>query len=110
MFDALASPRNVAHRDELHISSLVVQHRPHAAGIVKTFVDQHPALDLAVQGDSRCVLVCETDSQRAVMDYIDALQILPGVINVSLIYHHVESRAAMDDVLDTGTTSSGTDA
>lgn len=99
-----------ATKDEHHISSLVVLHRPYAAATLKAFVDSHAALEIAVQGDSRCVLVCETDNQRAVMDHIDALEILPGVINVSLIYHHVEPRSAMDDVLETAASPRGTDA
>lgn len=97
-------------KDEHHISSLVVLHRPDAAGALQAFVDRHAELDIAVQGDCRCVLVCETDSQRAVMDHIDALGTLPGVINVSLIYHHVEPRAVMDDVMQTAATSQGADA
>ncbi|WP_267220476.1 chaperone NapD [Dyella silvae] len=84
-------------KDDHHISSLVVLHRPDAADRLKAFVDQYPALDIAVRGDCRCVMVCETDSQRAVMDLIDALEALPGIINVSLIYHHVEPQAAMDE-------------
>lgn len=102
-------PANDA-RDEHHISSLVVLHRPYAAATLKAFADLHPAMDIAVQGDCRCVMVCETDSQRAVMDHIDALVALPGVINVSLIYHHVEPRAAMDDVMETGVPPRGADA
>lgn len=99
-----------ATRDEHHISSLVVLHRPYATATLKAFVDLHPAMDIAVQGDCRCVMVCETSNQRAVMDHIDALEALPGVINVSLIYHHVEPRAAMDDVVETGASPEGADA
>jgi len=97
-------------KDEHHISSLVVLHRPDATGTLKAFVDHHAALDIAVQGDCRCVMVCETDNQRAVMDHIDALEALPGVINVSLIYHHVEPHAVMDDVMETGAPPQGADA
>ncbi|QNK01974.1 chaperone NapD [Dyella telluris] len=97
-------------RDEHHISSLVVLHRPDAIEALKSFVDDHAALDIAAQGDSRCVMVCETDSQRAVMNLIDALEALPGVINVSLIYHHVEPHAVMDDVMVTGASPQGADA
>ncbi|WP_081500628.1 chaperone NapD [Dyella japonica] len=110
MSDVHAPRPGAPARDEHHISSLVVLHRPEATDALKAFVDHRPALDIAVQGDCRCVMVCETDSQRAVMDHIDALEALPGVINVSLIYHHVEPRAVMDDVMETGATPRGTDA
>ena len=94
-------------KDEHHISSLVVLHRPDAAPTLRAFVDDHDALDIAIQGECRCVMVCETDNQRAVMDHIDALQMLPGVINVSLIYHHVEPAAAMDELVSTDETHQG---
>jgi nitrate reductase NapD len=94
-------------RDEHHISSLVVLHRPDAVPTLSAFVDKHAALDIAVQGECRCVMVCETDNQRAVMDHIDALQMLPGVINVSLIYHHVESAALMDELVSTAAIQQG---
>jgi periplasmic nitrate reductase NapD len=110
MSDALPAQPPSPAPDEQHISSLVVLHRPYAAATLQAFVDLHPALDIAIQGDCRCVLVCETDHQRAVMEHIDALELLPGIINVSLIYHHVESRAAMDDVLENGATPQGADA
>ncbi|KLD65348.1 chaperone NapD [Dyella japonica] len=94
-------------RDEHHISSLVVLHRPDAAPTLSAFVDDHAALDIALQGECRCVMVCETDNQRAVLDLIDTLQTLPGVINVSLIYHHVESAAVMDELVSTAAIQQG---
>lgn len=96
--------------DELHISSLVVLHRPDAIGTLQAFVDHHTTLDIAAQGDSRCVLVCETDSQHAVLDHIDMLQTLPGVINVSLIYHHVEPQSVMDEQVSSDASLQGASA
>ncbi|MBV8157124.1 MAG: chaperone NapD [Dyella sp.] len=87
---------------EQHISSLVVLHRPDALPAIQAFVDTHPALELAAHGNCRCVLLCEVDSQRAVMDHIDALEAVPGVINVSLIYHHAEPREALEEPVGPG--------
>lgn len=81
---------------EQHISSLVVLHRPDSIVAVREFAAAHDALQIAAEGDCRCVLLCETDGQRALVDHIDALSLLPGVINVSLIYHHVESAEELD--------------
>jgi nitrate reductase NapD len=83
-------------KDEQHISSLVVLHRPDGAAIVRGFAAAHDALTLAAEGDCRCVLLCETANQRAIVDHIDALSLLPGVINVSLVYHHVEPTDELD--------------
>ncbi|RDI98109.1 nitrate reductase formation protein NapD [Dyella solisilvae] len=82
---------------EQHISSLVVLHRPDALRAVQSFARAHPSLQIAAHGDCRCVVLCETDDQRAVMDLIDGMGDLPGVISVSLIYHHAESPEELDE-------------
>jgi nitrate reductase NapD len=97
-------------KDEHHISSLVVLHRPDAVDVLKAFVELRDTLDIAIQGECRCVMVCETDNQRAVMDHIEAMEALPGIINVSLIYHHVEPHDVMDEPVSPGTTLQGAGA
>jgi nitrate reductase NapD len=96
-------------KDEQHISSLVVMHRQEALPNLRSFVESHPALAIAATGECRCVLLCETDHQRKIVDLIDALEALPGIINVSLIYHHVESNAELDTAAVLQASSRGTD-
>ncbi|TCI11335.1 nitrate reductase formation protein NapD [Dyella soli] len=76
---------------------MLVWHRHEVAPALEALVETLPGLDIALRGEGRCVIVCETDDQRALLDHIDALQALHGVVNVSLIYHHVESRAELDE-------------
>lgn len=96
-------------KGEQHISSLVVLHRPESAAIVREFTATHEALEIAAEGDCRCVLLCETDNQRAIVDHIDALTLLPGVINVSLVYHHVEPADELDKPAMTMASHQGAD-
>ncbi|MFC4527226.1 chaperone NapD [Dyella halodurans] len=91
--------------DEQHISSLVLLHRHEALPAIKALVEAHAGLEIAAQGDCRCVVLCETNDQRALMDHIDALELLPGVLNVSLIYHHVESLGELDQPMEPGLSS-----
>ncbi|WP_266181953.1 chaperone NapD [Dyella humicola] len=91
--------------DEQHISSLVLMHRHEAMPAIKALVEAHAALEIAAHGDCRCVVLCETGDQRSLMDCIDALQALPGVLNVSLIYHHVESLSELDQPMEPGLSS-----
>jgi nitrate reductase NapD len=81
---------------ELHISSLLIQHRHDALPRLQALIDRHTELEIALQEDCRCVVLCETDDQRAVMDHIDAMQNLSGVLSVSLIYHHAEPRSELE--------------
>lgn len=91
--DARASD---AANDELHISSLLVQHRPEAMPALESFVGAQPALEISARGEHRCVVLCETGHQREVLELIDAMLALPGVVNVSLIYHHAEPRDELE--------------
>jgi nitrate reductase NapD len=97
-------------KDEQHISSLVVLHRPDSAAVVREFTSAHDALTIAAEGDCRCVLLCETGNQRALVDHIDALSLLPGVINVSLVYHHVEPADELDQPAMTMESHQGAEA
>lgn len=83
--------------DERHISSLLIWHRDDAKSALDACIAICPALELAARENGRCIVLCETNDQRAVLDHIDALGALPGVLNVSLVYHHAESSAEMDE-------------
>jgi len=85
--------------DELHISSLLVQHRDEAFPALQALVAARSELELALNAERRSVILCETDDQRAMMDHIDAIRDIAGVITVSLIYHHAEPRADMEQIV-----------
>jgi periplasmic nitrate reductase NapD len=76
----------------LHIASLVLQHRPEAARDIDTALAQLSGIELALRDGGRSVLLCETDNEGELMDRIDALRALPGVLGVSLVHHHAEDR------------------
>lgn len=81
---------------ELHIASFVVQHRHEAAEALAAAVAAHGDLDLARGGDFRSIVLCESDDQYALVDRMETLRALPGVLNVALVYHHAEPREALD--------------
>ncbi len=47
----------------------------------------------------RIVVVLEAASSCAVVRAIDAIRALPGVVNLNMVYQHVESAAAMNEPL-----------
>jgi nitrate reductase NapD len=85
-----------AARDEVHIASFVVQHRAEAAATLVSHIEAAGDLELAIPGEARSVVLCECADQYAILQSIDALRALPGVLNVSLVYHHAEPREALD--------------
>jgi periplasmic nitrate reductase NapD len=91
--------RNVrvkAHSAELHITSFVVQHRAEAATALAGHIAKTPQLELAIPGDVRSVVLCEGENQYEILDRIEALRAIPGVLNVTLVYHHAEPREALE--------------
>lgn len=83
---------------EWHLASLVVRHQPGATQALTSAIEAVPGLDLALQQDTCMVLVQESDGTRGLMESIDLLQALPGVITVNLVYHHVERQEPHGDI------------
>ncbi|WP_342316041.1 chaperone NapD [Lysobacter sp. FW306-1B-D06B] len=86
---------------DVHIASFVVQHRAEAIDAMVAHIDATADLELALRGDIRSVVLCECANQYAVLDRMDALRALPGVLNVALVYHHAEPREALDAPVQT---------
>lgn len=82
--------------DEVHIASFVVQHRADASDALTAHVAAATDMEIALAGEIRSVVLCECADQYAILDRIDALRALPGVLNVALVYHHAEPRDALD--------------
>jgi len=87
---------NADEQRDVHIASFVVQHRVEAADTIDAYIAENDDLDLAVRAQTRSVVLCECADQYAVLDRVDALRALPGVLNVALVYHHAEPREALD--------------
>lgn len=83
---------------EWHVASLVVRHHPDAIPALAAAVATAEGLELALQDDTRSVLVQESDGTAGLMANIDLLQALPGVVTVNLVYHHVERSLPPGDV------------
>lgn len=95
---------------EVHIASFVVQHRDTAAKALEEMVGDCADLELALSGDTRSVVICESADRHAVMERVDQLQSVPGVLNVLLVYHHAEPACALDEALPTLSIVSATGA
>ena len=87
---------NDGHAAEVHIASFVVQHRAEAAAALAQAIARRPGLELSVAGDTRSVVLCESNGRRGVMAHVDELQAMPGVLNVLLVYHHAEPAPDLD--------------
>ena len=83
--------------DKIHISSLVVQLRPERLEAVSAWCNALDKTEVhATDPRGILILVLEASGQREIMDVIDRLREEDGVIDVSMVYHHVESAQELD--------------
>ena len=96
---------NATPSGDLHIASLVVQHREDASAVLEKYIGTAADAEVALRGATRSIVLCECSDQYAVLDRMDALRALPGVFNVALVYHHAEPRDALDGQISTNETA-----
>ncbi|MGL5359039.1 MAG: chaperone NapD [Shewanella sp.] len=76
---------------EYHVTSLVVHAAPHALDEVHTNISALVGCDIhAVTPEGKLVVTLEGSSQKAILDNVEAINALSGVLCASLIYHQVE--------------------
>lgn len=85
--------------DEVHIASFIVHHRPDALTAIEQLVAATPGAEIAARDTGRCILLHECGGTRELLACMDAVQATPGVVGVSLVYHHAEPRSALGDIL-----------
>ena len=81
----------VAESEPFHISSFVVRCLPERLQAVMTQVAALPGVE--IHGDDACgkfVALLELDSERALVETITAIELIKGVVNTSMVYHHAE--------------------
>ncbi|MGI2140142.1 chaperone NapD [Shewanella baltica] len=75
---------------ELHITSLVVQVLPQKMADVRQEIMAIENAELSVNNEVKLVVVIESETQRALMDSIEAINAIPGVLSATMVYHQSE--------------------
>jgi nitrate reductase NapD len=76
---------------ELHVSSCVVHARPERLDHVRRDLAALPGVD--VHGTSaigKIVVTLETTDEQGIVDRLDVMRDLPGVLSTVLVFHRVE--------------------
>ncbi|RIA31392.1 periplasmic nitrate reductase chaperone NapD [Ectopseudomonas oleovorans] len=76
--------------ETVHIASLLIHIRPELLDAVKTNLRQLDGLELHQESpQGKLVVVLETTHERHILDRIDQINNLPGVLNAALVYHEL---------------------
>lgn len=82
---------------EVHIAGIVVYSLPAHLDAAKARIVCLPGAEIhAASPDGKLIVTLETESTRRILDYMDAIRALPGVVDVALVYQHAEPLAALE--------------
>lgn len=87
---------------ELHITGIVVFAAPAALDYVIGGIRAIPSATIhAATADGKLVVTLETDSTKRMLDCMDAMRALHGVVDVALVYQHAEPIEALEQEIET---------
>lgn len=76
--------------ESIQIASLIVHTHPELLEAVKTNLLRLPHLEVHQQSpQGKLVVVLEAEHEQNILDNLNAIQNLPGVLNAVLIYHEI---------------------
>lgn len=82
---------------EVHIASVIVQARPDQATALFDYVERTPLLERhADSPEGKQVITLEGSHYKELLDHIDTIGNLPGVLSCNLVYHEVMSAGEAD--------------
>ncbi len=85
---------------ELHISSCIARVRPEALDTVIPAIEGIIGCAIsASDGAGKVVLVMEGAHTGALLDQLDAIRSVTGVMNVEMVYQHAEDESVMKELM-----------
>ncbi|MBA4109243.1 MAG: glutamate synthase [Leptothrix sp. (in: Bacteria)] len=83
---------------EVHIAGAIAHTRqPHTLAACACISAMPEAEVIQASPEGRVVIVVEAPSARRVVDVLELMRGIEGVLNVALVYQHAESAAAMHE-------------
>ncbi|WP_372880709.1 chaperone NapD [Psychromonas sp.] len=77
--------------EELHVSSLIVHLNPKKLREIESSINSLEGAELVtISPVGKAIVVLEAPNQRVIMEVIDKINGLDGVINTGLVYHEFE--------------------
>jgi len=84
--------------NETHISSLIVYARPGSDAVVADALGRFAGVEIHAAGAAgKIIITLECPAAAVVMDTVEQINRIPGVVNAVLVYHHCESSEALEE-------------
>ena len=85
---------------ELHIASCIARVRPESVDMLVSPIEAITGGPIAAKSyDGKMVILMEGASTGALLDQMDQIRDLPGVLNVEMVYQHAEDESAMKELI-----------
>ena len=85
---------------ELHIASCVVRVRPEALEAAIALIEAVIGSAISARDPiGKVVIVMEGASTGALLDQMDQIRKIPGVLNLEMVYQHAEEESVMKELL-----------
>lgn len=82
---------------EVHIAGVLVHARPDSLTAIRSAVSRIPKAEVTHQSeDGRLVAVLEAASGGEIVQQMEAIRLVPGVLNVALVYQQAEAQEDMN--------------
>jgi nitrate reductase NapD len=86
---------------DIHIAGALIHSRPlNLLQVIRAIGSIGGAEVYQSSSDGKIVVVVEAATGKQVLDVLDAIRVLPGVLNVSLVYQHAEPASSMQQELN----------
>jgi nitrate reductase NapD len=77
--------------EPIHISSLLLRAEPEKLGDVLKTINSVPNAEVPLSDESgKIIVTLETPSESAIIDALNQLQLIDGVVSASLVYHQLD--------------------
>lgn len=88
-------------QNDSHISSFIVYCRPEKQSVIEHALRTIAHLELhGTDGNGKFVVVTEAPHQGVILDRIEQITALEGVVDVSMVYHQVMPKGELGDEVE----------
>lgn len=87
--------------EHIHFTSLLVQILPSAKAKVTRFILAQKGREIIEHGQAgKLIVLIEAENEHEITDFLSSISPFPGVLNATLVYHHIEQKHQLEDLIE----------